>query len=263
MDLLADFTALSAFKFAVILVRMAGLFIASPVFTSRNIPAQVKMGFALMISFILMPMVRFPAGTAVPDNIFGFLYAVAPEMVIGLAIGFLFTLLFAAVQLAGHLIDVMIGFGLANIVDPVSNIQISVLGQFYYLVAMIVFLAVNGHHLLVRALFRSFEVLPPLTPILTSGIVQLVNDKAAAIFAIAFQIGAPTLAALFIADIILGVMARTVPQMNVLMVGFPLKIFIGITTLIISIPYFVRYMTILIDGANRDALTLLQVMRPG
>lgn len=261
MNPLVDFTTISAFKFAIIMVRVTGIFVASPFLTSRNIPNQMKLAFSLVVTLILLPLVKFPVGVTPPGNLFGFFYAIVPELAIGLVVGFIFTLMFAAVQLAGHLIDVMIGFGLANIVDPVSNIQISVLGQFYYLIAMLVFLAIGGHHLIIKALNTSFEVLPPLTPLLTNGVVNLVNSCMADVFMVAFQIGAPTLAALFVADVILGVMARTVPQMNVLMVGFPLKIFIGMITMVISIPYFVRFMYVLLEGINRDALSVLRVMR--
>lgn len=263
MNLITNFSLMSAYHFSLILVRVTGIFMASPVFTSRNIPNQVKIALSLLLSLILFPMVRFPSSTPIPQEMFSFFFRISQELVIGLVIGFIFTMIFAAIQLAGHLIDVMIGFGLANIVDPVSNLQISVLGQFYYLVAMLVFLTINGHHLLIRALFRSFTILPPLFPIFSSRAITMINDLFAGVFTVAFEIGAPVLAALFITDIVLGILARTVPQMNVLMIGFPLKIFVGMSTIILVMPFFVRFLDGLFDRVALDAMTVLRAMRVG
>jgi len=157
---------------------------------------------------------------------------------VGLTIGYIATLIFIGILVATKIIDFQMGFGIANVIDPVTNIQVSIVGEFHYILALMFFLVINGHHLLFSALAQSFNVVPLATFEISAHLIANINQLFAEVFVIALKIGAPTIGALFMASLILGVIARTMPQINVFIVGMPLKIGIGFAMLIVTMPFF-------------------------
>ena len=143
-----------------------------------------------------------------------------------------------AVQFAGEVIGIDVGFGVVNIIDPLSSEQISIIGTFKNLIAVVVFLLVDGHHVVLQTLAVSFEMVPlggmQFTDLLAQGLIQMTSR----VFVMAAKLAAPVIAALFLTSLALGIIARTVPQMNVFIVGFPLKIAVGMLVLMLSLPLF-------------------------
>lgn len=226
--------------FLLILTRVSGVFFLAPVLSNRNVPTQVKIGLALITSIALFPFVAKPdMGQA--DNIIDFAILVAEELSVGAIIGFTASLVFIGFLLAGQIIDFQMGFGMVNVIDPLTNISVSIMGQFKNLLALLVFLAINGHHFLFTALANSFDIVPlsafALTPSITENFINMVVNM----FVIGLKIGAPAIGALFISDLALGIISRTVPQMNVFVVGLPLKIAIGFMTVIIMLSFYFAY----------------------
>ncbi len=254
-----DFTAVQVAAFILILLRAAGLFLTSPLFASRNIPATVKAAWALLTAFLLLPTVPVdPAAIPLTGVQFGL--ASIRELVVGFVLGMAAYLLFVGIQLAGQIIDIQMGLGMVNIIDPLTSTQVSVMGQYFYLVATLVFLAVDGHHLLIRGIADSYQVLPLAGAKLTPEVASKMSDLFSNAFFIAFRVGAPVIGALFLTNLALGVLARTVPQMNVFIVGMPLSIAVGLIMVAVSMGFFAYVLKGLYQGLYRDLAILVKAM---
>lgn len=218
-----------------IATRLSAMLIVAPVFSSRMIPSRVKAGLVIIISYITLPIVAAEGGS-VPEGIIPFATLAVKEAIIGLAFGLVAQFLFAAFQTAGALIDVTAGFAISQAFDPSSNTSISILGRWYNLIAITSFLALGGHQLLVAGIVRSFTLAPPLAnpnlDAVTAGVLTRADD----IFLVVLQIGAPIIGALVITDATLGIISRAVPQMNVFIVGLPLKIIVALAGSAILLP---------------------------
>jgi flagellar biosynthetic protein FliR len=246
--------------FILVLVRLAGIFLTAPVFASRNIPVTVKASWILLITFLIFPVVGFKL-QILPSAGIPLAMAVVREMLIGFSIGLGATLIFTGIQLAGQIVDIQMGLGMVNIIDPITSTQISVMGQYYYLIATLVFMAVDGHHLLLRGVAESFNVIPLGQAHFSVALGTKMMGLFTQVFFIAFRVGAPVIGALFITNMALGVIARTVPQMNVFIVGMPLNLGVGFLITAISMSFFVFILQGLFKGMYHDIAILIQTMR--
>ncbi len=255
-----DFNPNEVVAFVLILMRMAGIFLTAPVFSSRNINLMVKASWILLVSFLIFPVIDFkPETLPVAGMALGI--AVVREVLVGFSIGLGATLILTGIQLAGQVADIQMGLGLANVVDPMTSTQISVMGQYYYMVASLVFLAVDGHHMLIRAVVDSFSIIPLGQAHFTAALGAKMMGLFSQMFFIAFRVGAPIIGALFITNMALGVVARTVPQMNVFIVGMPLNLAVGFLISAFSMSFFVFILQGLFQGMYRDLAVLIQAMR--
>ena len=244
--------------FGLLLVRCLGFYLAGPLFAERSIPAQVRLLLAAATTVALLPVAP-PAvlpGTDLPQ----FVFAVAGETFMGLLLGFGAALPFIGIRIAAELIGIQIGFGIVNVIDPRDGGRISVLDRFYELAAVTVFMALNGHHLLLKALGTSLRVVPIGGVSPSPGLAGHVMGMAGSMFVTALAVGAPLIAVLFLTDAAMGFVARTVPQMNIFIVGFPIKIGIGLFGIAVTLPFFVRTIDRLIPSIERDLLLLLSGM---
>ena len=242
--------------FLLIFVRISGIFMMMPVFSSRNTPAHVKVGFALIITYILFPLV-FKNTAVIPDHLLPFLFIVAGELLVGLILGFVSSLIFTAIQMAGQLLDMQIGFGIINMIDPLSGQQAPLIGNFKYILALFTFLATNGHHVLLSALFASFKLIPVTGMLVNIAITEFIVNMIGGLFVLALKISLPVIVALLLTDMALGILARTMPQMNIFVVGVPGKIIIGIFVLSIALPFYIFFLEMAFDGMYKNIFSLL------
>src|SRR5699024_5168254 len=162
------------------------------------------------------------------------------EILVGLFIGLIAYIILSAVQVAGGFIDFQMGFAIANVVDPQTGAQSPLIGQYFYITALLFLLSADGHHLLIDGIFFSYEFIPLDTYISfeNESIVNFIIDTFNYMFLIAFQMSIPIVGCLFLVDVALGIIARTVPQLNVFVVGLPLKIFVSFVAIFY---FFVLY----------------------
>jgi len=230
-----------------------------PLFDSKNLPLLFKAGLSISISIILFHILEFN-DTPFFTEVIPFGIGVMGEIILGVIIGFSVRLLFAAVQLAGQLVGFQMGFAIANVIDPQTGSQVSIIAQFKNVLAILIFLAINAHHWFLRALAESFKMVPlfefQFNGLLMEQLMRLTHNM----FIIAVKIGAPIIAALLLTSVSLGLLARTVPQMNVFIVGFPLKIGIGFLFLSFSLPFFISLLTRIFNNLGNDVLLLLKAM---
>ena len=238
MDQILTQLAPQATLFMLIATRLSAMLAVAPVFSSRMVPVRIKAGLVIIISFVTLPGVAALGGT-VPEGIIPFAMLAVKEAIIGFAFGLIAQFLFAAIQTAGSFIDASAGFAVAQTLDPTSNVSISVLGRWYNLIAISCFIALGGAQLLVAGIVRSFTLAPPLEPLDMNAAVEGVLARADDIFLVVVMVAAPVIAALLITDVTLGIISRAVPQMNVFIVGLPLKIIVALAGSAILLPAFI------------------------
>jgi flagellar biosynthetic protein FliR len=243
-----------------IFCRVAALFTTAPVFGNRSIPKQVKIGLAAVITLALLPLVGPKVGSA-PADLVSMVAQVAAETAVGLCLGFMVQLLLSAFQIAGYYIDTQMGFGIINILNPFTEQQTSAMGQFMYQLAMTLFLIAGGHLFLISAVAGSYLTIPP-------GAAHFAGDMSGAftgflgqLFVLAVKIAAPAAAVLMVVDVAFAIVARTVPQMNIFIVGMPVKIIVGLLTMAVVLPVLAFVVSQLPFLIGSSAQTLLQAAR--
>lgn len=248
--------------FLLIFVRISTVIALIPIFGSQQVPPQIKVAISLILSIIIFPAVMsFKPQLPQAFSLGLFFLLVCKEAMVGLILGFVISFLFTAVHLAGQLIDTEIGFGFVEVADPFTQESITVLGQFQIVIFTILFLLFNGHYFLLIAIQKSFELLPLFSAHLPGGkesfhVTALVGN----IFVIALRFAAPIYVTLLLTEMALGVVARTVPQINIFFVGMPLKIAIGLWVMIIVLPMLGTLFKQVVEVLIQDIWKLLYLM---
>lgn len=212
--------------FLLVLFRIGGLMLAAPIFSAAIFPTQVRILLAMAIAAAVFPMMSVQL--TVPVTADTAVSGLAGELVIGLLIGFSLSLMFMAVQIAAEFISHQCGMTIGAVFNPMLDSSESVFSQLYYFAATMGFFAVGGHRELIRAVLDSFATMPPLAFRLTQGMTDLMLSLMTASFELAIRISGPTVVALMISLLILGFLSRTLPQLNIINVGFPLKLGIAL-----------------------------------
>ncbi len=244
--------------FGLLLVRCLGFYMAGPVFAQRAIPGRIKVLLAVATAAALFPAVGVE--TAVAPGMVGFALAVAGETFMGLVLAIGAALPFVGIRLAANLIGIQMGFGIVNVIDPKDGERVSILDRLYDIVSVMLFLVLNGHHLLLRALGASLGIVPLGGAAPSLGVAGQLVGMAGSMFVVALAVGAPLIAVLFLTDAAMGFVARTVPQMNIFIVGFPVKIAIGLFGVAVTLPFFLSTIQKLIPSIERDLRLLLSGM---
>lgn len=247
--------------FLLIFLRVTGLFVISPIFGRKNIPAYFKLGFSFMLAIILTYTVPMP-DLHEYSNLLSFILLAAKEFVIGLTLGFISYLIITSIYIAGQMIDMHIGFGMVNVFDPLSNVQIPVTANFYFIVATLMMLAIDGHHLIIYTMCESFTLFPIESRIVIGqSLLDFVVNIFMSIFTVSFKIAAPVTAAILITDLALGIIAKAVPQINVFVVGIPLKILMGLIVIFVTITAFRNVVHVLMGGMYNEITDFLKIIR--
>jgi flagellar biosynthetic protein FliR len=233
--------------FVLAVVRASAWLVVSPPFNTRMFPTQAKMAFAVALAIPVTPQV---AATAPSPELGPLVAAVLLQVGVGLALGFVVQLLFAAVQAAGELVDLFAGFTIAATYDPFTNANQAVFGRLYQLLATALLFASNGHLLLVEGLLDSFEAVPTGMPDLGAASTELL-DSLALFFLSAIEIAVPLLGALFLTEVALGLLSKAAPQMNVFVLGFPIKIMLTLLLAGLALPLLPSVVDNLVRNAVR------------
>ena len=233
--------------FLLTLTRVSGIFLVSPFFGSMNISIYFRVATALAITTVLFPVVDAMGTPAAPESIIMFAAAAVGELFIGWLIGFVAYVSFAAITMAGKVMDMQVGFAVVNVVDPTSGQQIPLIGSFLYNLAVIVLLATNGHHMILTALAESFRAVPLAGMEGNISLALVIANFTGGIFLTGMKIAMPITFAILLTNVGLGILSRTMPQMNIFVVGIPLQLMIGITVLSMIIPFYVLFLDVLFN----------------
>jgi flagellar biosynthesis protein FliR len=244
--------------FFLVFIRVGAIVMMLPILGDRTTPARIKAGLSLLITFLVIPSLEKPAG--ITEDLFTLGMKMGGELLVGVILGFAGRLVFEGIQMAGQLVGFQMGFAIVNIIDPITSEQVSIISELQYLLAGLLFLAVNGHHLFLHAVSESYSVVPVLGFHLTGALMQGLVDLTREMFVISMKISAPIIVALVFANIGLGLVARTVPQINIFVVGFPLQIAIGLIGIGLTAPVFLHVATGLFSGLTGQISMLLKAM---
>ena len=255
-----NFTLDDIYRILLLMFRTGAFIMTVPVFGHVAIPRMVRLGLIGLITFFIFPAPLVSA-IQLPATMANLTLVIMSELLMGILMGFAVVLIFSAVQFAGHMIGLNMGLAVANIFDPMSAGQISIIGEFYYFFSLIVYLLINGHHYLILALAQSFTLVPVGAAVFNPELATHLTDITFMVFVTGIKLAAPALITLFIMNAVLGIVSRTVPQMNVFIVGFPLAIGVGLAIIGLSFPVFYMVLNSAFDVLETDIariITLLQ-----
>jgi len=224
--------------FLLVFCRITAFFVTAPLLSMRSVPAQFRIGIAFFMTlFTFMSidaeLMQFDAA---------YILMVIREVLIGILLGFVAYLFFTVVQMSGSFVDMQMGLGITNVIDPMTGVQSPLIGNFKFMLALLLFLALDGHHYLLTAIMNSYDWVPLdnafFSRIYEGSITTFLLKTLGTMFVLAFQMTAPMIVALFLVDVGLGMLARSAPQFNVFILGLPLKSMVGFIIMLVMVPGF-------------------------
>ncbi|MDR2904146.1 MAG: flagellar biosynthetic protein FliR [Clostridiales bacterium] len=249
--------------FLLIMVRLFGFIIILPVFAGANIPLVVKISFALFLTAIVFSTGKYGAAP-VADHIVGYVALILKEFLVGFITAFIVYMMLSVFLFIGQLVDFQVGFSMVSVFDPVSQIQVPITGNLFYLLVTFLFIQMGGLDAMIYTIARSYEVLPVGSAFLAgnASILRYVIDTVVDYFILGVKFSMPIVGTVMIVDIALGILTKAVPQMNVFVVGVPIKLLIGLIVLYMIIPAFGAIYGSVYDQTVRYVMNALRGMVP-
>jgi len=245
--------------FFLVFLRTGAFLAALPLVNSPSVPVLFRIGLTFVVSLLLFPVLNLGPLPFLADA-FSLAVAAAGEILLGVLAGISIRLVFEGVQLAGQLMGYQMGMAIAEVIDPASEDQVALLAQFISLMATLIFLVIDGHHGFIRILVESYALVPPLGFHVNGPVLEGMIRLTAQMFIIGLKAGAPVVVALMLSTVAFGLVARSVPQMNIFIVSMPLNIAVGLIFLGLSLPHMGAYIGDLLGGVPRHAVSLLKAV---
>lgn len=220
--------------YLLILIRIASFIVAAPMFSFQTIPMKVKMAFSILLSIVVIQVV--PVVELEYTGVIGYSALVIQESLVGLVLGFMCNVCVFIVSFAGQLMDIEIGLSMANMFNPLTRIQVTVTGNIYNYLLMLIMVATNMHHYILRAILDTFRYFNVGRAVFSGNLVEIAVDFMANYFMIGFRIVLPVFACMLVINVVLGVLTRAAPQMNMFVIGLQLKVLVGVLVLLIILP---------------------------
>ena len=226
--------------FVMVLTRISAFFIVLPVFGWRSIPARIKVAITVLLTIFFSMIIPLSVDAGQISSLKAILL-LANEATYGLALGLVTTCIFAAVKFSGRIIERQMGFAMAQILDPLTGERAQPLGSLLEMIFILLFLSANGHHLFLLVISRSYDSFPagslPTIPVLAEGVIS----AGSTMLLHGLKLAAPTLAAFMLLMVVLAVLARMVPEMNILFISLPLRVGLGLLMIAIFVPFFCSF----------------------
>jgi flagellar biosynthetic protein FliR len=250
--------------FTLVFIRMSGLVFFCPFFDETGHPVQLKAGFAALLALLVMGLASQTVPTAHPLDwgIAAYLWAAISEFGVGFVIGMVANLILQGVQLAGQHIGRDMGLDIANLIDPELDLEISVVSQLKMLLFLVVFVGLDGHHVFVRAVARSYEIVPMTGLTISWEVMRLLTQEFGFLLTVSLELAAPVITAGLLANLLLGIVGRTVPQMNIFIIGFPVRILMGLAVMLLTFSMIAGLADNLAGRCQRQIRAALHLSRP-
>ncbi len=244
--------------FILIFVRIFALISIAPLLSSTGLPGIAKVGLALFTAMVVFPWVA-EQGYIIPQSGFAYAMVMVGEIVIGLILGFMLTVIYSAFLLSGQLYSMQMGFGASMVYDPLAQIQIPLMGQFINLMAMLIFVIVGGFQkIFLMGVLKSFESIKAVDLLyMTDPLLKMILRSLTILFEQALIIAFPVLGVLMLISVSMGLLAKAAPQMNLLMLGFPIKISMAFLMLFLAMPFIVEAFNRVIDSSFYELMNFL------
>ena len=248
--------------FLLVLTRSSGIFLISPFFGAMNVPIQFRAVAAFALTFVLFPVVNIESTVEIPSTIIMYLAILAKELFIGWLIGLVAFITFAAINMAGKVMDMQVGFAIVNVMDPTSGQQMPLIGSFLYNLGVTILLVTNGHHMILAALAESFNTIPLMSMAWSDEMANIMIDLTYGIFLTGMKIAMPVTFAILMTNVGLGILARSMPQMNIFVVGIPMHLMIGIFMLSMMIPFYVLFLDVVFNAMYGNISLAIKTLAP-
>ena len=248
--------------FLLVLTRTSGIFFVSPFFGSQNIPEQIRAATAFAMAILTFPILLDEMTIEAPATVLMFTALIIQELFIGWLIGFVGYVVLAAITMSGKIMDMQVGFTIAQVMDPTSREQSPLIGSFLYNLTIIYFLAVNGHHMIVAALIESFRAVPFNAITWHGSMADFIINLTNGIFLTGMKIAMPVTFSILITNVGMGILARTMPQMNIFVIGVPMHLIIGTAMLALLMPFYVLFLDVMFDDMYANISTAIKLITP-
>ena len=248
--------------FLLVLTRTSGIFFISPFLGSMNVSVKFRAGAAVLLAMILFPVVMKMYVVEAPANVLMFAFTVAKEMFIGWLIGLVGYITLSAVNMAGKIMDMQVGFAVVQMMDPTTQQQSGMIGTFLYNLTIIYFVITNGHHVIISALAESFRIIPLDSMVWNTSLPQLITDLTAGVFMNGMKIAMPVTFAILLTNVGMGILARTMPQMNIFVVGIPLQLTIGTSMISMVLPFYILFLDVIFNEMYANISIALKALAP-
>lgn len=230
-------------------LRISGILIGSPVFGRKNVPSMFKIGFCAILTLVFLTGISAPMQYPVFGQLLEYILICVRELLFGAAMGFVLTAMFNITLTAGSIMDYQIGFNMANIYDAQNNTQSPITGSLLNLMLLILFFAQDGHLKLVDILYRTIEAVPVGAAMTAPGIMWVAAEVMSKSLMLSVMVAMPVLAAGMMMEIALGATIRTVPQLNMFVIGIPLKIIVGLIMFALTLTVFADFSKVIFTKA--------------
>ena len=240
-------------------LRITALLLSEPVLGNRAVPTRIRLGIAVILTVTIAPML--PVSPTVNILSAQGIVMATQQILIGVILGLSVRMALNGIEMAGHIAGLSMGLGFATFFDPQNGAQSPVLAQFLGMFAMLVFLALNGHLIVISALFESFQILPISTASLNPDGFYAIALAGGQMFLVGLMLALPLIAAILIANIALGVLTRAAPQLNLFAVGFPITIAAGFAVMYMALPYYLPPISRLMEEGAAQGLKLIGLLR--
>jgi flagellar biosynthetic protein FliR len=256
-QLLEHFSEQQVAGFILVLARITPLFIFAPLFSSRLVPARVRGIIAVALTVGIAPVVvgdqQIPTGAMELGGL------VLKELLIGFGFAYVIAALFAAISVAGTFLDTLVGFSYGSLIDPINGTNTTVLNQFYSMMGVLIFIAIGGDSWVIEGMARTYDVVGVLQTPDVNSLIGGADRAFVNIFAAAVELAGPVMLALILCDVAFGMVSRLAPQLNVFIVGFPVKVIVGLALIGVSLPFVGGWIADEVQVSVSQALTALRV----
>lgn len=247
-DLLVLLSPKNLILFVVVFTRLSGMMTSAPLVSTYPVPIQIKTWFMAMVAFIMFPIVLAKSGFQMPSSMPELIIILIKEFMIGYITGFIANVVFIGVEIAADLLSMQMGLTAAQAMNPLTGDTSPILSQAYTLLASMVFIGLNAFQWLFSAIFKSFQTMPPGYGFLVDGhLTQQIIFMTSQMFIIGLSIALPVFSVLFITDVLLGFVAKMMPQMNIFMVALPLKIYVGLLLIVMLMQPVCSYLATILE----------------
>lgn len=244
---------------ALVFLRMVAFIVAWPVFGTANVPSNVKVLLAVLFTMIIFPTISLNNPGLLASSM-QLPLLVAREIAIGLTLGFIMRMFFYAISIGGEITSISMGLSSAQQYNPALGSTSNVVEQYQLVIATVFFLAINGHHIMISGLAKSFEILPVAGIGINYSGFGGITETFQQAFVMGVKLSAPIMVSIFLTNVAMGILGRAVPQINVLVTSFPITIILGFVVLFITVPYLMEEMTGILDIMSFNFFNLMKVL---
>jgi|AGTN01.2.fsa_nt_gi flagellar biosynthetic protein FliR len=261
MEAILDNISLKLDLFILMFIRVSALIVSSPIFGRKTLPNLLKVCLCLVLTYVMFAA-NLTAQTPAYGSFIGFAVLCLKEMLFGLVLGYTLTLFFSLVQISGQYIDMQMGFGMVNVLDPQSNLNVPITGELLNIVLLVTFFGANGHLKLIYIINSTFFQIPVGTVALNPAIGMAALEVFILAFLLAVNVALPLIASGLLGEVVLGFITRAVPQVNVFVVGIPLKVILGFLMLLLVLPVYVGFTDVIFDRMFKSINTMMLGLAP-